>query len=201
MCDRQILSGNETRASAIAIALSFLMLSGCATTADKPKLAAETAPPPSAAEQLADSLNSSAEAKRLKGDAAYRDPLVRSVHDVRRQIVTEQANNQSGYPPAPATDAPAGIAGLVTQPTAVNASRSSIYAAPAPIAVNPDGTLAKTQPDAGQQGITPFMRSVYTLPPGAAQNVAPPQNDGGMPVGRTSESVLPPPVILSLIHI
>ncbi|MGV1833272.1 hypothetical protein ACQZ6C_00810 [Rhizobium rhizogenes] len=195
MCDRQILSGNETRASAIAIALSFLMLSGCATTADKPKLAAETAPPPSAAEQLADSLNSSAEAKRLKGDAAYRDPLVRSVHDLRRQIVTEQANNQSGYPPAPATDAPAGIAGLVTQPTAVNASRSSIYAAPAPIAVNPDGTLAKSQPDAAQQGITPFMHSVYTLPPGAAQNVAPPQNDGGMPVGRTSESVLPPPVI------
>ncbi|CAN7270983.1 hypothetical protein LJR251_001210 [Rhizobium rhizogenes] len=202
MCDRQILSGNETRASAIAIALSLLMLSGCATTGDKPKQAAEITPPSSGGEQLAESLNSQAEAKRLKGDIAYRDPLVRSVHGVQRQIVSEQANTQSIFPPAPATaqgvftNTPAGIAGLVTQPTAVNASRSSIYAAPAPIAVNPDGTLAKTQPDAGQQGITPFMRSVYTLPPGAAQNVAPQQgNDGGMPVGRTSEAVLPPPVI------
>ncbi|MEZ2219713.1 hypothetical protein [Rhizobium sp. RCC_161_2] len=200
MCDQQILSGNEKRASAIAVALSFLMLSGCATTGDKPKLA-ETPTPPNAAEQLADSLNSNAEAKRLKGDVAYRDPLVRSVHGVRRQIVSEQANDQSAFPPAPITaqgvptDIPAGIGGLVTQPTAVNASRSSIYAAPAPIAVNPDGTLAKTQQDAGQQGITPFMRSVYTLPPSAAQNVAPQQGDGGMPVGRTSEAVLPPPVI------
>jgi hypothetical protein len=172
------------------------MLSGCATTGDKPKQAAEITPPPSAAEQLADSLNSNAEAKRLKGDVAYRDPLVRSVHGVRRQIVAEQANEQSVFPPAPATDISAGIGGLVTQPTAINANRSSIYAAPAPIAVNPDGTLAKTQPGTAQQGITPFMRSVYTLPPGAAQNVAPQQgNDGGMPVGQTSEAVLPPPVI------
>lgn len=183
------------------IAFSFLMLSSCATTGEKPKEAAEVTPPPSAAEQLADSLNSKAEAKRLKGDVAYRDPLVRSVHGIRRQIVTEQADNQSVFPPAPAiaqgapTDTPAGIGGLVTQPTAVNASRSSIYAAPAPIAVNPDGTLAKTQPGAAQQGITPFMRSVYTLPPGAAQNVAPQQSNGGMPVEQTSEAVLPPPVI------
>lgn len=198
MCDRQILSGNEMRASAIAIALSFLMLSGCATTADKPKLAATeatTTAPPSSAEQLAAALNSTAEAKRLKGDAGYRDPQVRSVYGARRQMLVAETGNQAVFPSAPATDAPAGIAGLVTQPTAVNASRSSIYAAPAPIAVNPDGTLAKTQPDAGQQGITPFMRSVYTLPPGTAQNIAPPQNDGGMPVGPTSESVLPPPVI------
>ncbi len=147
MCDRQILSGNEKLASSIVIAFSFLMLSSCATTGEKPKEAAEVTPPPSAAEQLADSLNSKAEAKRLKGDVAYRDPLVRSVHGIRRQIVTEQADNQSVFPPAPAiaqgapTDTPAGIGGLVTQPTAVNASRSSIYAAPAPIAVNPDRTL------------------------------------------------------------
>lgn len=171
------------------------MLSGCATTGDKPKQTAEITPPPSAAEQLADSLNSNAEAKRLKSDPAYRDPRVRNVYGARRQMLVAETANQAVFPSAPAADTAAGIAGLVTQPTTVNASRSSIYAAPAPIAVNPDGTLAKTQPDGGQQGITPFMRSVYTLPPGTAQNVAPPQVDGGMPVGRTSESVLPPPVI------
>jgi hypothetical protein len=203
LCDRLILSGNKKLASAIAVGMSFLMLAGCATTGDKPKQAAEVTPQPSAAEQLAGALNTKAEAKRQKGEVAYRDPLVHSVHGAQPQMVAEQTGNQSFFPPAPAgttpvaTDAPAGIAGLVTQPTAVNANRSSIYSTPAPIAVNPDGTLANTQPGAGQpQGITPIMRSVYSMPPGAMQDVAPQQgNGGGMPVDQTSQAVIPQPVI------
>jgi len=200
--DRLILSGNKKRASAIAVAMSFLMLAGCATTGDKPKQAAEVAPQPSAAQQLADTLNSKAEAKRQKGEVAYRDPLVHSVHGAQPQMVAQQTANQSIFPTAPAgttpvaTDAPAGIAGLVTQPTAVNANRSSIYSAPAPIAVNPDGTLANTQPGAGQpQGPSPIMRSVYSMPPGAMQNTTPQPGNGGMPVDQTSQAVIPQPVI------
>lgn len=173
------------------------MLAGCSTMGDKPKQTAEVAPPPSADEQLAASLNSKAEAKRLKGDVAYRDPLVRSVHGVRTQMMVGQATDQSALVSgqSPSADAPAGIAGLVTQPTGVNASRSSIFSAPPPIAVNPDGTLANTQPGAGQQGIVPITRSVYSMPPSTMQNTAPQQNNDGMASGRTSADVLPPPVI------
>lgn len=174
-----------------------MMLAGCATTGDKPKQTAEATPPPSADEQLADTLNSRAEAKRLRGDVAYRDPLVRSVHGVRSQMIVGQATDQSALVSGQgqSADTATGIAGLVTQPTGVNASRSSIYSAPPPIAVNPDGTLAKTQPGAEQQGIVPITRSVYSMPPNAMQNIAPQQDNGGMASGRTSESVLPPPVI------
>ncbi|WP_245472117.1 hypothetical protein [Rhizobium jaguaris] len=182
--------------------MSFVMLAGCATTSDKPQQTAEVTPQPSAAEQLADALNTKAEAKRQKGEVAYRDPLVHSVHGAQPQMVAQQTGSQAYFPAAPAgatpvaTDAPAGIAGLVTQPTAVNANRSSIYSTPAPITVNPDGTLANTQPGAGQpQGPTPIMRSVYSMPPGALQNVTPQQGDGGMPVDQTSQAVIPPPVI------
>ncbi|MFS8110923.1 hypothetical protein QD460_04260 [Rhizobium jaguaris] len=182
--------------------MSFVMLAGCATTSDKPKQTAEVTPQPSAAEQLADALNTKAEAKRQKGEVAYRDPLVHSVHGAQPQMVAQQTGSQAYFPAAPAgatpvaTDAPAGIAGLVTQPTAVNANRSSIYSTPAPIAVNPDGTLANTQPGAGQpQGPSPIMRSVYSMPPSAPQNVTPQQGDGGMPVDQTSQAVIPPPVI------
>ncbi|MDE1996390.1 MAG: hypothetical protein KGI75_28070 [Rhizobiaceae bacterium] len=204
MRDRQILPGNTTLASGLAVAMSLLLLAGCATTGSKPKLAAAVEPKPtttvSAAERLADALNTKAQMKREKGDAGYRDPMVRSVNGPHPQIVAQHTNNRSFFPPAPvnttatatAADQPAAsIAGLVTQPTGVNANRSSIYSAPPPIAVNPDGTLAKTQP----QGITPIMRSVYSMPPGAQQDAAQQPGDGGMPVGQTSEAVIPPPVI------
>ncbi|MDL2410444.1 hypothetical protein PY650_33645 [Rhizobium calliandrae] len=200
MCDLLILSGNKKLASAIAVAMSFVMLAGCATTGDKPKQAAEVTLQPNAAEQLADALNTKAAAKRQKGEVAYHDPMVHSVHGAQAQMVAQQTGSQSYFPAAPAgappvaTDAPAGIAGLVTQPTAVNANRSSIYSAPAPIAVNSDGTLANAQPAAGQ-GPSPIMRSVYSMPPSAMQNVAPQQGDGGMPVDQTSQAVIPPPVI------
>ncbi|MFK0165386.1 hypothetical protein [Rhizobium sp. NPDC090279] len=174
------------------------MIAGCATTAKKPTETSEVTPAaqPTAAEQLADDMNNKADARRRKGDIAYRDPLVHSVNGTRQQIVAQQ--NQAFYQ-APAAAAPAdgqtGIAGLVTQPTGVNANRSSIYSAPPPIAVNPDGTLANTQPDGGQ-AITPMMRSVYSTPPAAMQTAAP-QTMGAaaVPNGRTSADMLPPPVI------
>lgn len=197
MCGLQILYGGKKLASTIAVIASIVMIAGCATTSAKPTETSEAAPPPSPAEQLAANLNSKAEARRQKGDAGYRDPLVHSVNGTRQQIVAEQ--NQALYPAAATaapSDAPAAsIAGLATQPTAVNANRSSIYSAPPPIAVNPDGTLAKTQPDAGAQGITPMMRSVYSMPPGAMQAVAPQSGNAGSTAARTSEDFLPPPVI------
>ena len=196
MCDQQILYGRKKLASTIAVIVSFVMIAGCATTGTKPEETSEAAPQPTAAEQLAANLNSKAEARRQKGDVAYRDPRVHSVNGTRQQMVVEQ--NQALYPAAPTpapSDAPASIAGLVTQPTAVNANRSSIYSTPPPIAVNPDGTLAATQPGAGAQGITPMMRSVYSMPPSAVQTIAPQASNTGVPTDRTSEAILPPPVI------
>ena len=195
MCDQQILYGGKKLASTIAVIASFVMIAGCATTAKKPTETSDAAPAaqPTAAEQLAADMNSRADASRRKADGTYRDPLVHSVNGTRQQIVAQQ--NQALYP-AP-TAAPAegqtGIAGLVTQPTGVNANRSSIFSAPPPIAVNPDGTLAKTQPDGGQT-ITPMMRSVYSTPPTAMQTMAPQAMDAAGN-GRTSADMLPPPVI------
>ncbi|MGV1794245.1 hypothetical protein [Rhizobium sp. A37_96] len=199
MCDQQILYGGKKLASTIAIIASFVMIAGCATTGKKPVETSEAVPAaqPTAAEQLAADMNSKADARRRKADGTYRDPMVHSVNGTRQQMVAQQ--NQALYP-APATaatpaDGQTGIAGLVTQPTAVNANRTSIFAAPPPIAVNPDGTLAKNQPD-GTQAITPMMRSVYSTPPNAMQAAAP-QTMGAVsaPNGRTSADVLPPPVI------
>ena len=196
MCDRQILYGKKKLASTIAVIASFVMIAGCATTGTKPQVTSEAAPQLSEAEQLAANLNDKAEARRQKGDAAYRDPRVHSVNGTQHKLVAEQ--NQALYPGAPTTapsDAPASIAGLVTQPTAVNANRSSIFSAPPPIAVNPDGTLAKTQPDAAAQGITPGIRSVYSMPQSAIQAVAAQPGAEGSSAARTSEEALPPPVI------
>lgn len=196
MCDRQILYGKKKLASTIAVIASFVMIAGCATSGTKPEETSEAAPQLSAAEQLAANLNDKADARRQKGDVAYRDPRVHSVNGTQQRLVTEQ--NQALYPGAPTaapSDAPASIAGLVTQPTGVNANRSSIFSAPPPIAVNPDGTLAKTQPDAGAQGITPSIRSVYSMPPSAMQAAAPQADVASAPAARTSEDFLPPPVI------
>lgn len=176
----------------MAVAVSLMALVGCATTGGKPKQAAEVKPQPSAAEQLADSLNATAQAKREKGDA-YRDPAVRSMHGAPQ--ASNRQLNQSAFPAAsgPSSDGPEGIGALVTQPTAVNANRSSIYAAPPPIAVNPDGTLASSQPV--PQGATPIFRSMYSTPPGAVQNSPAQQTDSEAPSGQSSQAVIPPPVI------
>ena len=199
MCDQRILYGKTKLASTIAVFASFVMIAGCATTAKKPAETSEITPAaqPTAAEQLAADMNSKADARRRKADGTtYRDPLVHSVNGTRQQVVAQQ--NQAFYQ-APAAAAPAdgqtGIAGLATQPTAVNANRSSIFSAPPPIAVNPDGTLAKDQPD-GSPAITPMMRSVYSTPSGAMQTTAPQaMNAASAPNGLTSADVLPPPVI------
>ncbi|KAA1176906.1 hypothetical protein FP026_26570 [Rhizobium tropici] len=197
MCDQQILYGGKKLASTIAVIASFVMIAGCATTAKKPTETSEVVPAAqlTAAEQLAADMNNKADARR-KADGSYRDPLVHSVNGTRQQIIAQQ--NQALYPAptaAPA-DGQTGIAGLVTQPTGVNANRSSIFSAPPPIAVNPDGTLAKTQPDGGTQAITPMMRSVYSTPPTAMRTTAPQSmDDAGAPNGRTSADMLPPPVI------
>jgi hypothetical protein len=200
MCDQQILYGRKKLASTIAVLVSFVMIAGCATKGQKPTETSDIAPAaqPTAAEQLAADVNSKADARRRKADLAYRDPLVHSVNGTRQQIVAQQ--NQALYP-APAETPPAGqtgIAGLVTQPTGVNASRSSIFSAPPPIAVNPDGTLAKSQAD-GSQPITPMMRSVYSTPPAAMQATAPQTADTAAPSGRTSADMLPPPVIRNAV--
>lgn len=198
MCDQPILYGGKKLASTIAVFASFVMIAGCATTAKKPTETSQAASavPLTVAEQLAADMNSKADARRRKGDVAYRDPMVHSVNGTRQQIVAQQ--NQALYPaPAatPAADGQTGIGGLVTQPTGVNANRSSIFSAPPPIAVNPDGTLAKNQPD-GAQAITPMMRSVYSTPPVAMQTTAPQTTDAAsVSNGRTSADMLPPPVI------
>jgi hypothetical protein len=198
LCDRQTLSGNKTVLRGLAVGIFLLALAGCDTTGGKPQQAAAVEAPPRVADpntQLADTLNAKAETRRLKGDT-YRDPLVRSARGAHEQTLTQQAGGAAYFPPAPqmtvasAADTQGGIAGLVTQPTAVNANRSSIYAAPAPIAVNPDGTLADTQP----QGITPIRRSVYSLPAGVVLDGA--QQAGGQATqAQSSAAVIPPPVI------
>lgn len=184
-----------------------MLLSGCMTHAAKEQVteAAEVSEPVpvvmrTPGEQLAAELNAKAQLQSQKQSQAqgqYRDPQVRTASG--QQMVAQQQSATGLYPaqpqpqsPASAT-APANIGGLVTQPTAVNANRSSIYAAPPPIAVNPDGTLAPIAAYAAP-GAAPSLRSVYSLPPGtlpeqpqanAAHSAAqmPPGNQTGQEVG------------------
>jgi hypothetical protein len=159
-----------------AVACS-VMLSGCMTTSSKEaaknKDVAEASEPApevimrTPAEQLAAEMNAKAKAQSLKS-GAYRDPQVRTASG--QQLVAQQQSATALYPaqpqaPASAAMAPANIGGLVTQPTTVNANRSSIYSAPPPIAVNPDGTLAPISANVGP-GATPALRSVYSTPAG-----------------------------------
>jgi hypothetical protein len=167
-------------ARAATAATCLMLLSGCVTHAAKDKQLADVAeasePVPvvvrTPGEQLAAELNAKAQLqaqKQSQKPGQYRDPQVRTASG--QQMVAQQS--ATGLYPAPpqaqvpasAAMAPANIGGLVTQPTAVNANRSSIYAAPAPIAVNPDGTLAPISAYA-TPGAAPSLRSVYSLPPG-----------------------------------
>lgn len=156
-----------------------MLLSGCMTHATKDKQLADVAeasePVPvvmrTPGEQLAADLNAKAQLqaqKQSQTPGQYRDPQVRTASG--QQMVAQQQSATGLYPippqaQSPASMAPANIGGLVTQPTQVNASRSSIYAAPAPIAANPDGTLAPISAYAAP-GAAPSLRSVYSLPPG-----------------------------------
>jgi hypothetical protein len=200
-----------------------MMLSGCMTTAAKNKEVAEAAEPApevnmrTPGEQLAAEMNAKAQLQaQSQKPGTYRDPQVRTASG--QQMVAQQQSATGLYPvqpptPAAAAMAPANIGGLVTQPTAVNANRSSIYAAPPPIAVNPDGTLAPVSAYVGP-GAAPSLRSVYSMPPGAVvdqqqaavmqpqaatlpQNAVMPQNTVmspkamAQPAKQSSQSVMP----------
>jgi hypothetical protein len=189
----QIFFSVRSGISAMAVVVSLSALSACATTAAKTKEAGEAKPEVSASEQLASTLNAKAAANAQK-PGSYRDPLVRSVTGPEHQI-SEQQSSAGFYPAAPTPPAanvaggPTGIAGLVTQPTALNANRSSIYSTPAPIAVNPDGTLASpAEAYAAPQGGPTAFRNVYSAP---ALPVAVPQQVGMVPSEQMSQKSAP----------
>ncbi len=202
---KQTTSGRDIFVRAAIAAACLATLSGCMTTGSKTKDkdkaqqtadAAEPAAPDvvmrSPGEQLAAELNAKAQAQAQK-PGAYRDPQVRTVSG--QQMVAQQSATGL-FPNAPAAQVPpstepANIGGLITQPTAVNANRSSIYAAPPPIAVNPDGTLAPVSAYAA-----PALRNVYSLPPGTAaqqlqQQPNRPQPMMTTPANQSSESAMP----------
>ncbi|MBO9098675.1 MULTISPECIES: hypothetical protein [unclassified Rhizobium] len=129
-------------------------------------------------EQLAAELNAKAQAQGQK-PGTYRDPQVRTGSG-QQTVAQQSATGLFPNAPMPASQAPtepANIGGLITQPTAVNANRSSIYAAPPPIAVNPDGTLAPVSAYAA-----PALRNVYALPPGSAMQQTQPQPQQQQPM-------------------
>lgn len=185
-------------------------LSGCMTTGGKTKVAAaaaETKPAPTAAEQLAAALNAKAEANAHK-QGGYRDPMVRTASGRQVPLLASPGDTPmlmaSSAPPLPgsAADSPAGIAGLVTQPTAVNANRTSIYSsAMMPVAQMPDQASGiPSGQDAtsalSSQGITPVMRSVYSAPasmvqPAPVQQPVQPQGIDIFPEEQSSQNVVP----------
>jgi hypothetical protein len=162
-----LFSGLSGGFSLMASAVLLSALSACATTSTGTKEADAAKPEPSASEQLASTLNAKAASDAQKA-GNYRDPQVRSVTGPQHRI-SEQQGTSGLYPAAPTPaaipDAPAGIAGLVNQPTSLNANRASIYSTPAPIAVNPDGTLARpAETDGAGPGSPAAFRNVYSAP-------------------------------------
>jgi uncharacterized protein YcbK (DUF882 family) len=190
--NRQNILGRNGLAGAVAAVISALVLSGCVTEPAKVKEAAEAAPQPTADEQLAASLNAKAEANARKA-GGYRDPLVRTASGARMPMAGRQAaalaDGSSAQPPLPgsAMSGPTGIAGLVTQPTGVNANRTSIYSMPAaaqPYAM-PGAPVSAYAAEAQPQDGAPQLRNVYSAPP--APPAAPP-----MAVMPQAEVVAPP---------
>jgi uncharacterized protein YcbK (DUF882 family) len=168
--NRQNIFGRNGLGGAMAVVISALALSGCVTEPAKVKETAETAPQPTADEQLAASLNAKADANARK-PGGYRDPLVRSASASGMQMAggqpTTLAGGSSAQPPLPgsAMSGPTGIAGLVTQPTGVNANRTSIYSMP--VAAQPyamPGAPVSAYA-AGPQDSAPQLRNVYSAPP------------------------------------
>jgi hypothetical protein len=191
--------------------LAVFSLSGCMTGLGKTKVAETVADPKPVAvpmtpgEQLAAALNAKAAASGHK-QVGYRDPMVRTAsgHQIPLmaspgdKIMMAAANTGT---PGIMSDAPTGIAGLVTQPTAVNANRTSIYSAgvsasaaqmPGQIDAVPQGAAM-----ASPQGITPVMRSVYSVPASMMQEQqqpAPPPEPQGVnlfPAEQSSHNVTP----------
>lgn len=187
---RQIILSTRNGISLIALLVSVVALSGCVTTKAKTKEAGEIKPEISASEQLASALNAKAAAAQKPG--GYRDPQVRSVTGAQRDVAQSQSSTgfypSAPTPPAGSVGGSAGIGGLVTQPTALNANRSSIYSAAPPIAVRPDGTLAG--PVEAYAAPQPF-RNVYSSP--ALAPAPMPQQVGIMPLSeQTSQNAAPP---------
>ena len=188
---RHIILSTRNGISLIALLVSVVALSGCVTAKEKTREAGEIKPEISASEQLASALNAKATATAQK-PGGYRDPQVRNVTGAQRDVAQSQSST-GFYPSAPTPSAglvgSAGIAGLVTQPTALNANRSSIYSAAPPIAVRPDGTLAG--PVEAYAAPQPF-RNVYSSP--ALAPVPMPQQVGIMPLSeQSSQNAAPPP--------
>lgn len=199
-----MISNRPVLAGSVAATICLLALSSCMTSG-KPKQSAEAdaasapavaaaQPPMTPAEQLAASLNAKAEAQR---PGLYHDPMVRTANG--QQMLAQQSTSAL-YPPPPQAPAmapasvastPASIGGLVTQPTAVNANRSSIYSSPPPIMVNPDGTLAGPASAYAPQGAVPTLRSVYSTPQGIIDQQQPQMQTGVMPANQTSQANMP----------
>jgi len=175
-----------------AAALALLALAGCATTDGKTKPgadAASAAPAPTAGETLAASLNAKAAAAR---DGGYRDPLLRNVSGAQALNQQPGSGLNSSALPGSATAGQASIGGLVLQPTAVNANRSSIFSSgggPSYPQLPASGTSIEAPMPPAAAGI----RNIYSSPPAAPSATAP--EPVVLPNGQSSEnsSKLDPP--------
>jgi hypothetical protein len=171
--------------------LALFALSGCMTGMGKTKVAEAVADPKpvpaTPGEQLAAALNAKAEAGAHK-QAGYRDPMVRTASGRQIPLMSSPgdrmmvADADTGAPGAMPSGAP-NIAGLVTQPTAVNANRTSIYSSGmAANAIQLPGqveSVPQSVDPSASQGITPVVRSVYSAPASMLQQAQPaPQPQG-----------------------
>jgi hypothetical protein len=205
--DRQTNPGRRYLATGVAIAVAIFALSGCMTSSGKAKVAAaaDTEPAPTAAEQLAAALNAKAQASAHR-PGGYRDPMVRTASGRQVPLMAAPGDASlmmaSAAPSLPGSvaNAPATIAGLVTQPTAVNANRTSIYSsATMPVAQIPDQAngvpLGSDAASASSQGITPILRSVYSAPVPMTQPAPSPlpeqQGIDIFPQEQSSQNVVP----------
>jgi hypothetical protein len=177
---QQILGMAQYLGSGVVALFSILTLSGCVSASGKEHQSAASQKTGSLAAGLADSLNAKSAASR-KMQADYRDRLVRSMGGAK--LAEQQpALASPAALPGSAASGQAAIGSLVMQPTAINASRSSIYSSPdLPGGQPPDGP---SQPQRGGSGFP----SIYAIP---AASASPPPHQP-VPIrpaaGRTSQN-------------
>nr|WP_074063144.1 D-Ala-D-Ala carboxypeptidase family metallohydrolase [Rhizobium etli] len=155
-----ILQKRMPAAAALLIAVAALALSGCVSNR-KVVDSATVLPVGPSAEQLA----ANAPGKAAKG--AYRDPMVTNVSGAQQQMAAQDPNAGAMPAGADATQPP-NIAGMVMQPTRINAGTMSIFSAqPAMPQNNRTSTIirpAGPSAYAPVRGIDAARSSVFSAP-------------------------------------
>lgn len=160
---------------ATCIALSVLFLGGCATTSKDSAAIGDA----DLSELPAEATDAKSKTKTKGAKSGYVDPMVALASEPTPEWSAAGAEQQAAV--ADGTAARSDMAALITQPTGIQAGRSSIFSTNPPQYGTEPGMEAEAQVPAAQatvaslvpqdlptRGVNPAFASVFSAPPGSA---------------------------------